>query len=80
MIYAGSERRDRNKRAAITAALISMLSPSVVLSVNDARQVLGVPLDASQRILSRLEKDGILQQLQRGLYAAGPLISGMPRL
>ena len=30
-------------------------------------------------ILKRLEGNGVLQQLQRGVYTPGPVISGIPR-
>ena len=81
MTYSGPERRDIRARTAISARLTAALSnPSIVLTVEKAQELLGVARDASERILRRLETNGVLQQLQRGVYAPGPLISGMPRM
>jgi len=78
--YEGPERRDIRGRAAISARLTAALSnPSIVLTVNEAHNLLGVSCEASQRILKRLESNGVLQELQRGEYVPGPLISGIPR-
>ena len=80
MTYPGPERRDLRARAAISARLTAALSnPSIVLTVNEAHNLLGVTCEASERILKRLENSGVLQQLQRGEYVPGPLISGIPR-
>ena len=68
-------------RAAISAKLMSVLSsPSVLLSVSEAQRLLGLAQEACERILRRLEKNGVLQQLQRDVYAPGHLINGIPRL
>lgn len=78
--YSGPERRDLRGRAVISARLTAALSnPSIVLTVGEAQKLLGVAPEASQRILKRLESNGVLQELQRGEYVPGPLISGMPR-
>ena len=79
--YKGPERRDLRSRTAISARLTAALSnPSIVLTVDKAQELLGLAAEACDRILRRLESNGVLQQLQRGVYAPGPLISGMPRL
>jgi predicted transcriptional regulator of viral defense system len=78
--YVGQERRDLKRRAAISARLASMVSsPSLLLTVDEAQRLLGLAADACDRILKRLEGNGVLQQLQRGVYTPGPLITGMPR-
>ena len=81
MTYSGPERRNLDERTAISARLTAALSnPSLLLTIEEAQRLLGIARDASERILKRLESNGVLQQLQRGVYAPGPLISGMPRL
>jgi predicted transcriptional regulator of viral defense system len=78
--YLGPERRNIAERLAISARLTTALShPSLLLTVEDVQVLLGVAREASERILKRLEANGVLQQLQRGVYAPGPLIRGMPR-
>ena len=63
------------------ARLTSMLSsPSLLLTVEETQRLLGLAREACERILTRLEANGVLQQLQRGLYTPGPLITGMSRL
>jgi predicted transcriptional regulator of viral defense system len=60
--------------------MAALSSPSLVLTVNEAQRLLGLAKDACERILKRLESNGVLQQLRRGEYAPGSLISGIPRL
>jgi predicted transcriptional regulator of viral defense system len=59
--------------------MAALSSPSLVLTVDEAQRLLGLAREACERILKRLENNGVLQQLRRGEYAPGPLISGMPR-
>jgi predicted transcriptional regulator of viral defense system len=78
--YSGPERRDLRGRAAVSARLTAALSnPSILLTVDEAGKLLGVQPDASERILRRLEASGVLQELRRGEYVPGPLISGIRR-
>jgi predicted transcriptional regulator of viral defense system len=78
--YSGPERRNVTQRRAITARLMGALSsPSIVLTIDEAQRLLGVARDAGERILKRLEANGVLQQLRRGEFVPGPLISGIPR-
>jgi predicted transcriptional regulator of viral defense system len=62
--------------ARLTAALSN---PSILLTVDEAGKLLGVEPEASERILKRLEASGVLQELHRGEYVPGPLISGIRR-
>ena len=72
------ERRDVTKRRLISAQLTSILSsPSVVLTVQEAKRLLGVSEEACDRILQRLENSGLLRQVQRGTYVPTPLIAGL---
>jgi predicted transcriptional regulator of viral defense system len=58
----------------------ALACPSIVLTVDEAQRLLGLAREASERILKRLEANGVLQQLRRGEFVPGPLISGMPRI
>jgi predicted transcriptional regulator of viral defense system len=73
-----NERRDLTKRGLISAQLRSILSsPSVVLTVREAKRLLGLSDEACERILRRLENSGLLRQVQRGTYVPTPLIAGL---
>jgi hypothetical protein len=67
------ERRDIKQRAAIVQRIIEgvVQNPSVTLTVNSMQTWLGVPLDAAQRILSRLASSGLVREVQRGVWAKG---------
>ena len=67
------ERRDIKQRAAIVQHIIEgvVQNPSVTLTVNSMQAWLGVPLDAAQRILSRLASSGLVREVQRGVWARG---------
>lgn len=67
------ERRNNRTRSALVQRVIDSVvqNPSVTLSVNTLQQWLDVPLDAAQRILQRLAKSGLVQEVQRGVWARG---------
>jgi len=67
------ERRNVRTRAAIVQRVIDgvVQNPSVTLTVNSLQTWLGVPLEAAQRILSRLASSGLVREVQRGVWARG---------
>ena len=67
------ERRNIRTRSALVQRVIDSVvqNPSVTLSVNTLQQWLDVPLDAAQRILQRLASSGLVQEVQRGVWAQG---------
>jgi hypothetical protein len=67
------ERRNIRVRSALVQRVIDgvIQNPSVTLSVNTLQTWLGVPLDAAQRILQRLSSSGLVQEVQRGVWARG---------
>ena len=69
----GSERRNIKGRAAVVQRVINGIvqNPSVTLTVNTLQQWLGVPLDAAERILSRLSSSGLVREVQKGVWARG---------
>ena len=75
------ERRDMSARDLISARLRSILSsPSVLLTVREVERLLGLTGEACERILRHLETNGVVQQVQRGVYTPTPLISGIRRM
>jgi hypothetical protein len=73
-----AERRNITSRAAIVRRVIEGVvhNPSVTLNVNTVQQWLGVPRDAAQRILDRLASSGLVREVQKGVWARGPLGAG----
>ena len=69
------ERRDFTTRAAIVQRVIEgvVQNPSVMLSVEMLQQWLNIPHDAARRILSRLDSSGLVMEVERGVWARGPL-------
>lgn len=69
----GAERRDIRGRAAVVQRVIDGIvqNPSVTLTVSTLQQWLGVPLDAAERILSRLASSGLVREVQKGVWARG---------
>ena len=67
------ERRNMRTRSALVQRVINNVvqNPSVTLSVNTLQQWLDVPFDAAQRILQRLASSGLVQEVQRGVWARG---------
>ena len=67
------ERRNIRMRSAIVQRVIDgvIQNPSVTLSVSTLQSWLGVPLEAAQRILHRLASSGLVQEVQRGVWARG---------
>lgn len=67
------ERRNMAMRGAVVRRVIDSVlqNPSVTLSVNTLQEWLGVPLDAAERILSRLASSGLVREVQRGVWARG---------
>ena len=67
------ERRNLRTRSALVQRVIDSVvqNPSVTLSVNTLQTWLDVPLDAAQRILQRLASSGLVQEVQRGVWARG---------
>jgi ribosomal protein S25 len=67
------ERRNVRTRSALVQRVIDSVvqNPSVTLSVNTLQTWLDVPLDAAQRILQRLASSGLVQEVQRGVWARG---------
>ena len=67
------ERRNIRTRSALVQQVINSVvqNPSVTLSVNTLQQWLDVPLDAAQRILQKLTSSGLVQEVQRGVWARG---------
>jgi predicted transcriptional regulator of viral defense system len=74
------ERRDPVRREDVSTRLRAMLSaPSLLLTVAETENVLGLARSACERILNHLEENGVLQEVQRGMYAPTALITGIPR-
>ena len=69
----GDERRNIRARAAIVQRVIEgvVQNPSVTLTVNSLQAWLDVPVEAAQRILSRLASSGLVREVQRGVWARG---------
>lgn len=67
------ERRNVRARSAMVQRVINDIvqNPSVTLSVNTLQAWLGVPIEAAQRILQRLAASGLVQEVQRGVWARG---------
>lgn len=67
------ERRNIRRRSALVQRVIDgvIQNPSVTLSVNTLQTWLGVPMEAAQRILNRLASSGLVQEVQRGVWARG---------
>jgi hypothetical protein len=67
------ERRNVAVRGAVVRRVIDSVlqNPSVTLRVETLQQWLGVPLDAAERILSRLASSGLVREVQRGVWARG---------
>ena len=67
------ERRNIRRRSALVQRVIDgvIQNPSVTLSVNTLQTWLGVPMEAAQRILNRLASSGLVQEVQRGIWARG---------
>ena len=74
----GSERRNIRSRAAIVQRVIDgvVQNPSVTLTVATLEKWLGVPMDAAERILDRLASSGLVQEVQRGVWARSALGAG----
>jgi len=68
-----TERRNLAERAAVVRQVINSIvqNPSVTLSVSTLQSWLGVPVEAAQRILSRLASSGLIREVQRGVWARG---------
>jgi hypothetical protein len=67
------ERRNVRVRAAVVQRVIDAIlqNPSVTLTVNTLQSWVGVPMEASQRILERLVSSGLVREVQRGVFARG---------
>ena len=67
------ERRNIRIRSALVQRVIDgvIQNPSVTLTVDTLQAWLDVPLDAAQRILQRLVSSGLVQEVQRGVWARG---------
>jgi hypothetical protein len=68
-----NERRNLRARAAMVQRVINDIvqNPSVTLTVNTLQTWLGVPIEAAQRILQRLASSGLVEEVQRGVWARG---------
>lgn len=74
-----NERRNLMQRQQTSAQLLALIrSPSVLLTVEGAQQLLRLHREACQRILKRLVDAGVLREIQRGVYTPTPLITAMP--
>jgi ribosomal protein S25 len=67
------ERRNIRTRSALVQQVLNdvIQNPSVTLTVNTLQTWLDLPLDAAQRILQRLASSGLVQEVQRGVWARG---------
>ena len=67
------ERRNITIRSALVQRVIDgvIQNPSVTLTVKTLETWLNVPIDAAQRILQRLASSGLVQEVQRGVWARG---------
>jgi predicted transcriptional regulator of viral defense system len=73
-----AERRDVTRREEISVRLRAALSSrSLLLTVEEVQRLLSLHREACQRILRHLEEGGVLREIQRGVYAPTPLVSGM---
>jgi len=67
------ERRNISARAAVVQRVINgvVQNPSVTLTVDTLRTWLDIPDDAAQRIIDRLASSGLVQEVQKGVWARG---------
>jgi hypothetical protein len=67
------ERRDKTRRAEVVRAVINRVvqNPSVTLTVDTLQQWLQVPMDAAERILTRLVDSGLMREVRRGEWVRG---------
>lgn len=72
------ERRDIKRRAAIVQRVINdvVQNPSITLTIGTLQQWLRVPEDAARRILDRLISSGLVREVQRDVWARGPMGAG----
>jgi hypothetical protein len=67
------ERRNTATRGAVVKRVIDSVlqNPSVTLRVETLQQWLNIPIDAAERILTRLASSGLVREVQRGVWARG---------
>ena len=70
-----TERRNIRQRAAVVQKLVNSVidNPSVTLTVDTLQAWLSVPVDAAERILSRLAASGLVREVQHGVWVRAPL-------
>ena len=74
------ERRNIPERTAVIRNIINdvIQNPSVTLSVETLQAWLNVPMDAAQRILTRLTSSGLLREINNGVWVRGTLPGAQP--
>ena len=75
-----NERRNIRERAAIIQRVINdvIRNPSVTLSVETLQAWLNVPMDAAQRILTRLASSGLVREVKNGVWVRGTWPGAQP--
>ena len=70
-----TERRNIRQRAAVVQKLVNSVidNPSATLTVDTLQAWLSVPVDAAERILSRLAASGLVREVQHGVWVRAPL-------
>jgi hypothetical protein len=64
------ERRDMQRRSEFLRRIIDCIvqSPNEAVTTGRVEELLGVPLDAAQRIIERLVASGVLCQTSHGVW------------
>ena len=67
----GIERRERGRRAEVVRAVVDHVvhKTATTVTLQGLQQFLEVPPDAASRILSSLEKAGIVHEVRAGVWA-----------
>ena len=67
----GPERRNLVRRGALVQRVITGITqtPDLILTVAAVQQWLDVPQEAAERILERLASSGLLEEVQKGVWA-----------
>jgi DNA-binding IclR family transcriptional regulator len=75
-----NERRNVRERGALVQRLLKgvLQNPSLTLSVETLQAWLNVPVDAAERILTKLVSAGLVREVSSGVWVPGPLPGARP--
>ena len=79
-IMGRNERRNVRERGALVQRLLKgvLQNPSLTLSVETLQAWLNVPVDAAERILTKLVSAGLVREVSSGVWVPGPLPGARP--